>query len=754
MCRMGDTNMYQSIKLDKLEDYFRKPNERNPKGYYFARVAGYDQGLLKFLGRYYKEAGSGGIYLSSGLANPTGDETDELFKLVGNEVRLNKPWLEYSMRSWIPFLDEKQLAELSDSFLIELQKLKESGLNNDILKNVYLKFMVWLKFRMKPILFFLGKYNIVKVMYEGKISKYELYFLAVIARTGADILLINFEDDSAYLKIDPASHYAQPFQFAKKGRPDIDYTSYDWAAADQAEKLKNAPAAISVVTNRNNVNTFYGDAVKNFSQRGSTIRMLHNYYVYIKGVDKEQEYSNQLYRFREDLLKANKEIILVDKRIGNPTFEEVQKISSKQCPTNELLLTELSNSVTFSTNRDLDILIKKSFYALMEAHLKLPTGKFKSLGISIICWYRRYLEKPLKQMPTTDIPVFLYLGRFTENEGLFFEMISGLPLDVFIFSPDPDPAIVLPSAAVINYENTAPIETFPTNDRQMLYRTAASEAEGELTDIMYTGTGLYRRQQFMDSRSIVLQTTYDEIGILWNQEAKYRPGFEEFADKVMVPTIFAKISGVKEGNVPGYWREIASRMTPDTILIKHTPYIRNSDYLSMGALNSIYKNGKWDVEKLKEHGSYKFEYLSGSVQSYLLSKLKELIDLNCFKGSNEINAKIVSVFLNLDKQTVRMIQKYDFTKEIPKVILVHTTETMCSLEDCIYIAFLSLVGFDILIYSPTGYQTMDKYYTPELMAHHIIGEYIFDLTVPDLKRYANQQSKGSLLDRVFGKGRS
>ena len=49
---------------------------------------------------------------------------------------------------------------------------------------------------------------------------------------------------------------------------------------------------------------------------------------------------------------------------------------------------------------------------------------------------------------------------------------------------------------------------------------------------------------------------YEEIPILWDQELKYRPNFSTVDDVVNMPVIFAKISGVKDGVLPVYWRGI------------------------------------------------------------------------------------------------------------------------------------------------------------------------------------------------------
>lgn len=79
--------------------------------------------------------------------------------------------------------------------------------------------------------------------------------------------------------------------------------------------------------------------------------------------------------------------------------------------------------------------------------------------------------------------------------------------------------------------------------------TAAYHAERELDTIMYQDSGIYRNQQYGKANAVMLRTMYEEIPILWDQEVKYRPNFSVTDSVVNIPVIFAKVSGVKDGQV-------------------------------------------------------------------------------------------------------------------------------------------------------------------------------------------------------------
>lgn len=105
---------------------------------------------------------------------------------------------------------------------------------------------------------------------------------------------------------------------------------------------------------------------------------------------------------------------------------------------------------------------------------------------------------------------------------------------------------------------------------------------------------------------------------------------------------------------------------------------------------------------------------------------------------------VISVVLSLQKELVRMLQRFDFTKKNPKVVCISTAEQSPSLEDAIVLTFLNLVGFDVVIFVPTGYQTIERYLSESLMVEHQTGEYMYDLHVPNFDLV--QQPKRSLLD--------
>ena len=76
-----------------------------------------------------------------------------------------------------------------------------------------------------------------------------------------------------------------------------------------------------------------------------------------------------------------------------------------------------------------------------------------------------------------------------------------------------------------------------------------------------------------------------------------------------------------------------------------------------------------------------------------------------------------------------------------------TDENIASLQDCILLLFLNLIGFDIVIFTPTGYQNIEKYIDSNLFEEYQIGDYIYNLQKPKFNMV--NQKKGKSFRNFF-----
>jgi len=202
-----------------------------------------------------------------------------------------------------------------------------------------------------------------------------------------------------------------------------------------------------------------------------------------------------------------------------------------------------------------------------------------------------------------------------------------------------------------------------------------------------------------------------------------------------------------------YLKNIAELLTENTIFIKNFPYIAKVGRSPSSVAPFLNKN-KIDIEAIKKHSNYRYDFLNLETQNYILQKAQEMLDLCWIEAEGvDIEKVILYIILNLDRVTLQMIQQFDFTKEIPKVVAVSVNENVATLEDAVYLLYLNLIGFDIVVFTPTGYRNIDKYISKKAFEEYEIGEYLFQMEIPErtkLERMTMTTENG-LFNRIFGR---
>ena len=496
------------------------------------------------------------------------------------------------------------------------------------------------------------------------------------------------------------------------------------------------------------------------SARGQDERFFYNCFVRIEGVEDKLTYLNELYRFQLEMAGAGRNMVIVESEILPPSNEEIGAIRRRQYQDVNQLIADLSANIIYAPDMELQRILRKAFTEVVLEEAKKTEGNLNRLTnrtIYLLCWLKRFQDALFKKWESPQVGCFVYLGGCkNENEAFFVRYLSRLPVDVAILVPDLRRKCVLQADNLyeMHYDISLQVDRFPRESTDLQLSTAAYHAERELDTIMYQDTGMYRNQQYQKGISAILQSIYEEIAILWDQELKYRPNFDVTDSVVTMPVIYAKVSGVKEGRVQSYWSGIKKLLTPEALVIKGAPYLRPEDPNPVRAyVTGFLKNGRLLRAKIKAHSCYTYGVLREEVQEHILDKLQLLLDRKLIKGiyENGTEYTAIATVLNLNKDILRMLQKFDFTKKNPKIVYINTSEAVLSLEDSILMAFLNLAGFDIVFYVPTGYQCVEKYFNSKGMEEHQIGEYVYDLTIPNFDTISIKERR-SWRDKIFKRG--
>lgn len=757
--------MFELKRINSLDDYFIDWQARSEKGTFFYRFTGYNEAIGEFILKYFEVARVSGIIIEGRIQNPDEKNLSYYNEMMGSDFQMHMGFITAGLKKWLPRMNDYQRENVAIALYDVLDAMRRGGKNENILRNAYIKFMCWLYFKFERVVNQLGANKIPKILYEGDISNYELKLITILAKAGCDVVLLQYQGDQQYLQLDPAADLSYAWQEAgmQAFPPGFSIKSIRQEQTAQLKKQR-LYGVMPQTTNATNVwisGKGLNDVLTDVHNRGADESFFYNAFIRINGVADKLTYVNDLYQFQLQLKHDQRNLVVLEKQIPPPDPDEIAGVRRGNYSDTEQLLMDLPRNIMNVANMELQRLMVKAFVdIIMEEGEKADNNihKLTNKAVYLLCWLKRYQSRLFTNWKIPQIACLIYLGGCkTEVETLFLRLLSRLPVDVLILVPDLSANCLLADSKL--YEITEPdslaIAKFPLENADVQVGTAAYHAERELDSLMYQDSGVYRNMQHNKATAITLQTMYEEIAILWDQEVKYRPSFSIVNDMVNLPVIFAKVSGVKDGNSLKYWQDLKSLITKDTLVIKNTPLAVGTDMNPIKPYTAeFFKNGRLLKDRIKAHKAYTYDVLRGEMQDHILDKLQVLIEKKTIRGTLENGTEytIIAVVLNLNKEIIRLIQSFDFTKKNPKLVYINTTERIISLEDSIITAFLNLIGFDILFAVPTGYQNVEKFFSSKVIEEHQIGDYMYDLQIPNFDSLTGT-IRQNWRNKIFKRGR-
>ena len=116
-------------------------------------------------------------------------------------------------------------------------------------------------------------------------------------------------------------------------------------------------------------------------------------------------------------------------------------------------------------------------------------------------------------------------------------------------------------------------------------------------------------------------------------------------------------------------------------------------------------DGTFDIEEVKKTSIYRFGKYSNEVQNLILNKFNEIIVKKDIFNINLDKEKILRFFalvLSMDEQIIRIIDNFDFTGNVPKlVVYLNNEDEICELMTML-LGYLNNIGIDIVIFNPSG----------------------------------------------------
>lgn len=759
--------MFEHKKLGNLNEYFLALDQRREHSVFFYRLYGYNNEIKDFILRYYEEARKNGTVIVGKLPNPDGRNLAFFTEMMGQSFMLEKSFIRQAVVRWLPKLSAQQCSVVSDSLYGSLMSIKAMGKNDNVIRNSYIKFMCWLYYRFEAIICKIGSNAVPKILYEGNIGVYDLYILHILNCCGCDIVVLQYDGGAEYDVLEPRSVLSDRFEMADMAPfpDDFRISSIERAAQEKAEqqKLYGEQPSVMACTNAWMTGNIFEDIKSAPVTRGDDPKLFYNAFCRMYGVEDKITFPNELYQFYLNIKNSGRGFCIIENAIPIPDPSEVAALQRGNYTTQNQMLADMTSRIRFPQNLVLQGLMVRAFVDVMLEEAAKPDvnlSKLTNRAVYVLCWLNRYMRPLFNNWTMPFVSVFIFLGGcHSEFEAAFCKMLSKLPCDVLLLVPNLNTKCMLEDKVLFEqkYTQSENMTAFPTESSGLQMATVAYHAERELDDTLYSGTGIYRSYQYNKANSVTLRTMYEEIEILWNQEARFRPNFSTVDDTVNIPVIFAKVSGVKDGKVNKYWQSVRDLLTEDTFFIQNPPYIPPSapNPFKYNAAN-YFRGGQLQRRMIMSDRNYRYGMLRSETQNYILDKLQNLIDSRLIAGTftNGTEYVIVATILNLQTEIVRLIQKFDFTKVNPKFIYINPGEQPITIEDAIVAAFLNMAGFDVVFFVPTGYQTVEIHYTKSLMEEHQIGEYMYGMQTPKMKIPPPNSSKNnSFFKTIFKKGK-
>ncbi|OOB80300.1 MAG: hypothetical protein BEN19_05650 [Epulopiscium sp. Nuni2H_MBin003] len=737
---------YMHIKLNNLSEFDLDISDRKDKQGYIYRFIGLNAKIEQFIIEYYQKACICGVVIENKIQPPTDDNIRFYKDIIGEDFILSYDFINKNLGLWLTRVPVSEREIIAKNIFDTLQIYASIGKNANILKNTYIKFMCWLYFKFERVLNFSPIGGTPKILYIGELSKHELDILSILAYSKVDVVIASRMLESRYLTLDSKNELSYLYNDSNTILIDNHFNvAYIQSLIKKQQQMLYQQNLISASTNDWVTGDVFEALNTNTIKRQAKQGHFNNIFICFKGADDINSFTKSLY----NLYVASKDrTYVIENSISAIMPNEISSIKRNPITSLDELIQDLQKNIMLP--KGFNESARNEFAKLVkEINQNSRLNQTTSKAVQLIALYKRY-EKRLFSTQGEMPPLFIVFGDINNSiEGYFLRFLAKLYVDVVIILPDPQTDLQLTDEDlyIISSDKKLNLAEFPTSNIQAT--TVAYEAEVELTDILYTDTGMYKQHQYAKADSLTLKTTCEEVDILWAQELRFRPNFHTENNQVIMPVIFAKISGVK--NIKEYYKRIQKFIIPqNTKVCVAPPFIDAYEPNGLCDSYQFFKNGKLYKNQIINHKDYKYAHLREEMQHHLLDKIQLLIDLKLIQGTNTngVEYTIISTLLNLDNKFLRLLQKFDFTKQNPKVIIIHTKEKMHQLEDAIFVAYANLLGCDVLIVSPTGFRSLERFYTKPIIQEHQDGEYHYDIKARSLLEKDNPKS---IIERMINK---
>lgn len=448
---------------------------------------------------------------------------------------------------------------------------------------------------------------------------------------------------------------------------------------------------------------------------------------------------------------------LVMHKFDRPTSQEVSRIQNIPRRSGEFVVHTLGMYIN-TGNTSWDNSLRKGLKQIYESG---AMGDNAYTSPDIIYNKVVFILVVLNRILSDELKTFVYYGSPEKNDKLVLETLASIPnIKVIVLSSDKSNMQKMLGFSIFEQQSSIEYFDMPMTDSRDNVVTYAAQAQQRVNETLFNGDilGMYKPGMFKTCRTVRFSTTFDELKAWWNRELYIRPGFKVENDVAVIPTLFTLVLGVpdttsKESYVGLIEKFCSGKVvfapSADGLSVMRSPKANINvefgiecscvNYSCKASVCEFYSNGKLHKDKIKLCPNYQYRYLMINKQNMILDAIETIIN------SEMINYKslglhkedfvdvVLNTLLNLNTQLLQLIQWFEFYTYNPNVVLTLTDDQILTLEHMILLQFASLIGFDVLIFVPTKYSSIESYVSPSFQYDcHDIGLARYDIRTTNI----------------------
>lgn len=429
---------------------------------------------------------------------------------------------------------------------------------------------------------------------------------------------------------------------------------------------------------------------------------LNTIFCEIKGTNCIANYAEDLFKLRRSL----SDCIVINGKIPNPTVDEGrQEVKGIAKPVLQRFLRE-----------------------------KRITGNDAKVLKALCCRY-------FSQVSKEKVGTLLYYGSITEKKEIqLLDFAKELPMDVIILNHAKEESYDFRGDfMMIEEEFASPLAQFPDE----VLATGAASVEKTLDQVLYGDENFSRPNQYSDVESIILNVTKEDVTGLWDEEIKMRTGYGIENGKVIVPTLYAQITGLGNSSKRSYI-DFVSDLTQNSMCfvteaLEISPIKLKGDS-SLKTMSNKHFNKKFAEKVLS---MTPLSILSQEKQNLLIEKANEVIKKYKFNSIWDV-LTFAGILFAIPEALAQLIHVWDLTKVNPKIVMILTGTRKLEPKEEVMLQYLHAIGFDVLLFVPTGYGLVTEDLLRSGLQKIDLGNYNFSIQYSEVV-----SNRKGLLNRLF-----